>query len=80
MARRFTSIYPTYTAETRHAAKIAKLMTEDFGIDLERTGYALVRNHPIIVARRFEVLSLATMEEYDKLMAEMKGIKYEPRR
>jgi hypothetical protein len=80
MARRLSSIYPTYTGETRQAAKLAKLLTEDFNLDLERTGYYLVRNHAMIVAHRFEVLSLATLEEYDKLMAEMKGIKYEPRR
>jgi hypothetical protein len=80
MARRSSIFFPSHTAETRHAQKLAKFLTEDFNIDLERTGYYLVRNHPMIVAHRFEVLSLATLEEYDKLMAEMKGIKYEPRR
>lgn len=80
MARRFSSIYPTHTGETRQAAKFAKLLTEDFSLDLERIGYYLIRNHPLIVGHRFDILSLAAVEEYDKLMAEMKGIKYEPRR
>ena len=80
MARRSSIFFPSHTAETNHAKKLAKLLTEDFSIDLERTGYYLVHNHPMIVAHRFEVLSLATLEVYDKLMAEMKGVKYEPRR
>lgn len=64
---------PINTTETRKAEKLAKLLTEDFGADLERIGYYLVRNHPIIVYRRFEVLALTAQEEYDKLMGEMKG-------
>ena len=76
MGARQTSIFfPAHTAETRQAAKIAKLLTEDFNLDLERVGYYLVRNHNIIVARRLDVMALAAGEEYDKLMAEMKGIR-----
>jgi hypothetical protein len=66
---------PVNTNETRRAEKLARLLTEDFGADLERIGYYLVRNHPMIVYRRFEVLNLAAQEEYDKLVGEMKGTK-----
>jgi len=58
--------------ETRKAEALAKLLTEDFSIDLERVGYYLVRNMPTIVFHRLDVLSLSAMEEYDKLMEEMK--------
>jgi len=33
----------------------------------------MVRNLPLINYHRLEVLSLTSMEEYDKLMLEMKG-------
>jgi hypothetical protein len=58
--------------ETRKAEALAKLLTEDFSIDLERVGYYLVRNMPTIVFHRLDVLSLSAMEEYDKLSVEMK--------
>jgi len=58
--------------ETRKAEALAKLLTEDFSIDLERVGYYLVRNMPTIVFHRLDVLSLSAMEEYDKLSIEMK--------
>ena len=69
------SIRRTATAnkETRLAEQIGKLLTQDFAVDLERVGYYLVRNLPLINYHRFEVLSLTAMEEYDKLMLEMKG-------
>lgn len=62
-----------HTKESRKAEQLAKLLTEDFSIDLERVGYYLVRNLPVIVFRRFDVLALTAQEEYDKLMEEMKG-------
>ena len=61
-----------HTKETRQAQKIAKALTEDFSMDLERIGYYLVRNHPAIVYHRLDVLALTAAEEYDKLMAEIK--------
>lgn len=66
------------TRETKQAQKLSKLLTEDFSLDLEQMGYYLVRNHPLIVYHRFDVLSLTAAEEYDKLMTEMKkgGIGY----
>jgi hypothetical protein len=69
------SIRRTATAnkETRLAEQIGKLLTQDFAVDLERVGYYMVRNLPLINYHRFEVLSLTAMEEYDKLMLEMKG-------
>jgi hypothetical protein len=63
----------THNKETRLAEQIGKLLTQDFAVDLERVGYYLVRNLPLINYHRFEVLSLTAMEEYDKLMLEMKG-------
>jgi hypothetical protein len=61
------------TRETRKAEKLSKLLTEDFAVDLEQIGYYLVRNHPLIVYHRFDVLALTAAEEYDKLMTEIKG-------
>jgi hypothetical protein len=63
----------THNKETRLAEQIGKLLTQDFAVDLERVGYYLVRNLPLINYHRFEVLSLTAQEEYDKLMLEMKG-------
>ena len=62
-----------HTKESRKAEQLAKLLTEDFSIDLERVGYYLVRNLPLIVFHRFDVLALTAQEEYDKLMEEIKG-------
>jgi len=61
------------TKETRMAEQLGRLLTQDFAVDLERVGYYIVRNLPLINYHRFEVLSLTAMEEYDKLMLEMKG-------
>lgn len=61
------------TKETRAAEQLGKLLTQDFAVDLERVGFYLVRNLPLINYHRFEVMSLSAMEEYDKLMLEMKG-------
>jgi hypothetical protein len=66
--------------ETRKAEQIAKLLTEDFAVDLERVGYYLVRNLPMIVFHRFDVLALSAQEEYDKLREEMKGTTHGLRR
>ena len=63
----------THTKESRLAEQIGKLLTQDFAVDLERVGFYVVRNLPLINYHRFEVLSLTAMEEYDKLMLEMKG-------
>ena len=63
----------THNKETRLAEQIGKLLTQDFAVDLERVGYYIVRNLPLINYHRLEVLSLTSMEEYDKLMLEMKG-------
>ena len=62
-----------HTKETRAAEQLGKLLTQDFAVDLERVGYFMVRNLPLINYHRLEVLSLTSMEEYDKLMLEMKG-------
>ena len=62
-----------HTKETRMAEQLGKLLTQDFEVDLERVGYYMVRNLPLINYHRLEVLSLTSMEEYDKLMLEMKG-------
>ena len=63
----------THTKESRLAEQIGKLLTQDFAVDLERVGFYIVRNLPLINYHRLEVLSLTSMEEYDKLMLEMKG-------
>ena len=63
----------THTKESRVAEQLGKLLTQDFAVDLERVGYYMVRNLPLINYHRLEVLSLTSMEEYDKLMLEMKG-------
>jgi hypothetical protein len=64
---------PKNTKEIRAAERIAKILTEDFGLDLERVGYHLVRNHPVIVYHRFDVMALTASEEYDTLMTEYLG-------
>lgn len=63
----------SHNKETRLAEQIGRLLTQDFAVDLERVGYYIVRNLPLINYHRLEVLSLTSMEEYDKLMLEMKG-------
>ena len=73
MARRLSAT-PVHNKESKKAEQLAKLLTEDFSIDLERVGYYLVRNLPMIVFHRFDVLALTAQEEYAKLRDEMKGI------
>ena len=63
----------THNKETRMAEQLGRLLTQDFAVDLERVGYYMVRNLPLINYHRLEVLSLTSMEEYDKLMLERKG-------
>jgi hypothetical protein len=63
----------THNKETRMAEQLGRLLTQDFAVDLERVGFYMVRNLPLINYHRLEVLSLTSMEEYDKLMLEMKG-------
>lgn len=72
MARRLRA-EAVHTKESKKAEQLARLLTEDFSLDLERVGYYLVRNLPTIVYHRFDVLALTAQEEYDKLMEEMKG-------
>ena len=58
----------SHNKETRMAEQLGRLLTQDFAVDLERVGYYMVRNLPLINYHRLEVLSLTSMEEYDKLM------------
>ena len=67
---------PENTKEIMYANRFAKLLTEDMGLNLEAVGFHLVRNHPIIVARRLDVMALTAGEEYDKLMGEYLGDNY----
>lgn len=64
---------PENTKEIQYSNRMAKLLTEDMGLNLEAVGFHLVRNHPVIVARRLDVLALTAQEEYDKLMGEYIG-------
>lgn len=64
---------PQNTKEIQYSNRFAKLLTEDMGLNLEAIGFHLVRNHPVIVARRLEVVALTAGEEYDKLMTEYLG-------
>lgn len=64
---------PQNTKEIQTAAKIAKIINEDMGLNLETVGFHLVRNHPPIVWHRLEVLALTAGEEYDKLMTDYLG-------
>lgn len=60
------------TAESLTAKKIAQLLTIDMGIDLDRVGYYLIRNHPRIVWHRFEAVALSASEESELLEEEFK--------
>jgi hypothetical protein len=64
---------PENTKEIQYSNRFARLLTEDMGLNLEAVGFHLVRNHPVIVARRLEVVALTAGEEYDKLMVEYLG-------
>ena len=64
---------PENTKEIQCSNRFAKLINEDMGLNLEAVGYHLLRNHPLITYHRFEVVALTAMEEYDKLMEEIKG-------
>ena len=63
----------THNKESKMAEQLGRLLTQDFAVDLERVGFYIVRNLPLINYHRLEVLSLTSMEEYDKLMLELKG-------
>ena len=56
------------TEEQKQAKKIARIMTEDFSVDLDLLGSWIVRDFPVIIFRRFEVVYLSAKYEYDKLM------------
>jgi hypothetical protein len=71
MSRRYANT--AKTKEMKKAEQLGKLLTEDFSIDLEQVGYYLVRNLPMIVWHRFDVVALTAQEEYDKLMGKTKG-------
>jgi len=82
---RYSVRKPTHNKETRAAEQIAKLLTQDMALDLERVGYYLVRNLPRIVYHRLEVMALSAQEESDILMGEYekergRGINYGLRR
>ncbi len=64
---------PENTNEIKVANRLAKLLNEDMGLNLEAVGFHLVRNNPVIAYRRLEVLSLMAGVEYDRLMEEMRG-------
>ena len=64
---------PQNTKEIQVATRIAKIINEDMGLNLEAVGFHLVRNHPPIVWHRLEVLALTAGEEYDKLMNDYLG-------
>jgi hypothetical protein len=70
MSRR--AIANSTNKEIRQAERFAKLVTEDFSLDLERIGFYMVRNLPKIVYDRFEVIALSAGEEYEKLLTEIK--------
>jgi len=64
---------PQNTKEIQVASRIAKIINEDMGLNLEAVGFHLVRNHPPIVWHRLEVLALTAGEEHDKLMNDYLG-------
>lgn len=57
--------------ESKAAERIAKILTEDMALDLERVGYYMVRNLPRIIYYRLETMFLSAEEESDILVAEM---------
>jgi hypothetical protein len=74
MTYRISRAKAVSTRETRAAERIAKILNEDMGLNLEAVGYHMVRNHPPIVWHRLEVLSLTAGEEYDRMIDEMNGV------
>ena len=70
---------PEHTPASRLAQRLAKLLTEDFSVDLEQVGMYLVQNHPAIVFNRFDVLALTAQEEYAKIMTDRFGKDYHDR-
>ena len=67
---------PENTREIQVANRIAKILNEDMGLNLEAVGYHLVRNNPPIAWHRLEVVALTAGEEYDKLMFDYLGDKH----
>lgn len=67
-------MYGLSSKEVKAAERIAKILTEDMMLDLERIGYHLVRNHAPIVFHRLDTVALTAAEEYDKLMDDLKGV------
>lgn len=68
---RYSVRKPTHNKESRAAERVAKMLTEDMSIDLERVGYYLVRNMPRIIYFRLETMFLSAQEESDILVAEI---------
>jgi len=82
---RYSVRRPTHNKESRTAEQIAKLLTQDMALDLDRVGYYLVRNLPRIVYHRLEAMALSAQEESAILMGEYekergRGINYGLRR
>lgn len=77
MTYRISRAKAVSTKETRAAERIAKIINEDMGLNLEQVGFHLVRNHPPIVWHRLEVLSLTAGEEYDRMIDEMNGVTHD---
>jgi hypothetical protein len=70
---------PESSKEIQFSNRLAKLLTEDMGLNLEALGFHLVHNHPVIVSRRLEVVALTAGEEYDKMMTGYLGEDYTER-
>lgn len=68
---RYSVRKPTHNKESRAAERMAKMLTEDMSLDLERVGYYLVRNMPRIIYYRLETMFLSAEEESDILVTEM---------
>ena len=68
---RYSVRRPTHNKESKTAEQIAKLLTQDMALDLERVGYYLVRNMPRIIYYRLETMFLSSQEESDILEAEL---------
>jgi hypothetical protein len=58
------------TAEQRQAKKLAKLLTEDFSINLELIGHFIAYENPNIIIRRLEVVYLAAQDSYDRMIGD----------
>lgn len=69
MARR---IQIPITLEQRQAKKLARLLTEDFTINLDMLGHFIAFEQPNIILRRLEVVYLSALETYDRITGDKK--------